>query len=176
MGILRSGHNWSAGHGNPRVPAPRPAKQKKNPPTSLPTRHLGAGTILASGQKVRGADLRSTQRQLELRSCGRRLLTTTCRQKFNPRQPLTASSPDHTYCPTYWTATTMASMFEQPRNGTLFLGGQKISGSDIRDQNGTTQPPLAWSVGWRSMMFHANLSASSRYPGNRKCRQELLRP
>jgi hypothetical protein len=33
----------------------------------------------------------------------------------------------------------MASMFEQPRNGTLFLGGQKISGADIRDQNGT--PP-----------------------------------
>ena len=31
----------------------------------------------------------------------------------------------------------MASMFEQPRNGTLFLGGQKISGSDIRDQNGS---------------------------------------
>lgn len=30
----------------------------------------------------------------------------------------------------------MASMFEQPRNGTLFLGGTKISGSDIRDQNG----------------------------------------
>lgn len=30
----------------------------------------------------------------------------------------------------------MTSMFEQPRNGTLFLGGQKISGSDIRDQNG----------------------------------------
>ncbi|KAK0744081.1 chaperonin Cpn60/TCP-1 family [Schizothecium vesticola] len=29
----------------------------------------------------------------------------------------------------------MASLFEQPRNGTLFLGGQKISGSDIRDQN-----------------------------------------
>ncbi|KAL2262270.1 hypothetical protein VTK26DRAFT_1952 [Humicola hyalothermophila] len=29
----------------------------------------------------------------------------------------------------------MASMFEQPRNGTLFLGGQKISGADIRDQN-----------------------------------------
>jgi len=26
-------------------------------------------------------------------------------------------------------------MFEQPRNGTLFLGGTKISGSDIRDQN-----------------------------------------
>lgn len=26
-------------------------------------------------------------------------------------------------------------MFEQPRNGTLFLGGQKISGADIRDQN-----------------------------------------
>ena len=34
----------------------------------------------------------------------------------------------------------MASMFEQPRNGTLFLGGQKISGSDIRDQNGTVMP------------------------------------
>ncbi|KAL1864207.1 chaperonin-containing T-complex alpha subunit Cct1 [Diaporthe australafricana] len=29
----------------------------------------------------------------------------------------------------------MASMFEQSGNGTLFLGGQKISGSDIRDQN-----------------------------------------
>ncbi|KAK4228559.1 T-complex protein 1 subunit alpha [Podospora fimiseda] len=29
----------------------------------------------------------------------------------------------------------MASLFEQPRNGTLFLGGQKISGADIRDQN-----------------------------------------
>ena len=30
----------------------------------------------------------------------------------------------------------MTSMFEQSRQGTLFLGGQKISGSDIRDQNG----------------------------------------
>ncbi|SPN99863.1 probable tailless complex polypeptide 1 / chaperonin subunit alpha [Cephalotrichum gorgonifer] len=29
----------------------------------------------------------------------------------------------------------MSTLFEQPRNGTLFLGGQKISGSDIRDQN-----------------------------------------
>ncbi|KAF2754361.1 t-complex protein-like protein 1 [Pseudovirgaria hyperparasitica] len=30
----------------------------------------------------------------------------------------------------------MASLFEQPRNaGTLFLGGQKITGQDIRDQN-----------------------------------------
>ncbi|KAG7005459.1 Golgi apyrase [Physcia stellaris] len=30
----------------------------------------------------------------------------------------------------------MAGLFEQPRNaGTLFLGGQKISGADIRDQN-----------------------------------------
>ncbi|KAI7522234.1 T-complex protein 1 subunit, partial [Hortaea werneckii] len=30
----------------------------------------------------------------------------------------------------------MAGVFEAPRNaGTLFLGGQKISGSDIRDQN-----------------------------------------
>ncbi|CRK12286.1 hypothetical protein BN1708_010429 [Verticillium longisporum] len=29
----------------------------------------------------------------------------------------------------------MASMFEQSGSGTLFLGGQKISGSDIRDQN-----------------------------------------
>ena len=27
-------------------------------------------------------------------------------------------------------------MFEQSGNGTLFLGGQKISGADIRDQNG----------------------------------------
>ena len=31
----------------------------------------------------------------------------------------------------------MSGMFEQPRNaGTLFLGGTKISGADIRDQNG----------------------------------------
>lgn len=30
----------------------------------------------------------------------------------------------------------MASMFEQSGSGTLFLGGQKISGADIRDQNG----------------------------------------
>ncbi|KAI9803411.1 MAG: T-complex protein 1 subunit alpha [Piccolia ochrophora] len=30
----------------------------------------------------------------------------------------------------------MSSLFEQPRNaGTLFLGGQKISGADVRDQN-----------------------------------------
>ncbi|KAK4153004.1 chaperonin Cpn60/TCP-1 family [Chaetomidium leptoderma] len=29
----------------------------------------------------------------------------------------------------------MASMFEQPGNGMLFLGGQKISGAEIRDQN-----------------------------------------
>ncbi|KAJ5002347.1 T-complex protein 1, partial [Colletotrichum nymphaeae SA-01] len=29
----------------------------------------------------------------------------------------------------------MASMFEQSGSGTLFLGGQKISGADIRDQN-----------------------------------------
>ncbi|KAH6685863.1 T-complex protein 1 subunit alpha [Plectosphaerella plurivora] len=29
----------------------------------------------------------------------------------------------------------MASMFEQSGSGTLFLGGQKVSGSDIRDQN-----------------------------------------
>ncbi|CAK7222624.1 chaperonin-containing T-complex alpha subunit Cct1 [Sporothrix curviconia] len=29
----------------------------------------------------------------------------------------------------------MTSMFEQSRQGTLFLGGQKISGTDIRDQN-----------------------------------------
>lgn len=30
----------------------------------------------------------------------------------------------------------MTSMFEQGGDGHLFLGGQKISGSDIRDQNG----------------------------------------
>lgn len=35
----------------------------------------------------------------------------------------------------------MAGMFEQPRNaGTLFLGGTKISGADIRDQNGLQLP------------------------------------
>ena len=31
----------------------------------------------------------------------------------------------------------MSNIFEQPRNaGNLFLGGTKISGADIRDQNG----------------------------------------
>lgn len=35
----------------------------------------------------------------------------------------------------------MATLFDQPRDGTLFLGGQKISGSDIRDQNGSLPPP-----------------------------------
>jgi T-complex protein 1 subunit alpha len=30
----------------------------------------------------------------------------------------------------------MTSLFAQPGNGMLFLGGQKISGQDIRDQNG----------------------------------------
>lgn len=36
-------------------------------------------------------------------------------------------------------------MFEQPRDGTLFLGGQKISGADIREQNGTLAPlPPPW--------------------------------
>jgi T-complex protein 1 subunit alpha len=30
----------------------------------------------------------------------------------------------------------MATMFEQPRDSTLFLGGTKVSGADVRDQNG----------------------------------------
>lgn len=34
----------------------------------------------------------------------------------------------------------MASMFAQSGSGTLFLGGQKISGADIRDQNGKSPP------------------------------------
>jgi T-complex protein 1 subunit alpha len=37
----------------------------------------------------------------------------------------------------------MASMFEQSGSGTLFLGGQKISGADIRDQNGRL-PRYSW--------------------------------
>ncbi|KAK3934661.1 T-complex protein 1 subunit alpha [Diplogelasinospora grovesii] len=37
----------------------------------------------------------------------------------------------------------MASMFEQPRNGTLFLGGQKISGVEIRDQNVSATQAIA---------------------------------
>ena len=41
----------------------------------------------------------------------------------------------HTHTHTH-TQKAMAGIFEQPRNaGTLFLGGQKISGTDIRDQN-----------------------------------------
>lgn len=48
----------------------------------------------------------------------------------------------------------MASMFEQPRNGTLFLGGQKISGSDIRDQNGM----FGVIVGLMAAAYLANLS------------------
>ena len=34
----------------------------------------------------------------------------------------------------------MASLFAQPGNGMLFLGGQKISGADVRDQNGVVAP------------------------------------
>ncbi|KAJ2904457.1 hypothetical protein MKZ38_007988 [Zalerion maritima] len=37
----------------------------------------------------------------------------------------------------------MSAMFEQPREGTLFLGGQKISGSDIRDQNVSATQTIA---------------------------------
>lgn len=37
----------------------------------------------------------------------------------------------------------MASMFAQSGSGTLFLGGQKISGADIRDQNGKFHLPLS---------------------------------
>ena len=48
----------------------------------------------------------------------------------------------------------MAGMFEQPRNaGTLFLGGTKISGADIRDQNGAAAPilePEVWLLTGRS--------------------------
>lgn len=40
----------------------------------LPAHPFGSGTIPASGQKVRGADLRSTQRRLELRGSSRRFL------------------------------------------------------------------------------------------------------
>jgi len=41
----------------------------------------------------------------------------------------------------------MAGMFEQPRNaGTLFLGGTKISGADIRDQNGMRLQSTVWHL------------------------------
>ncbi|KAK3337831.1 putative tailless complex polypeptide 1 [Neurospora tetraspora] len=37
----------------------------------------------------------------------------------------------------------MASMFAQSGSGTLFLGGQKISGAEIREQNGKSPLPLS---------------------------------
>ena len=47
----------------------------------------------------------------------------------------------------------MANIFDQPRNsGTLFLGGTKISGADIRDQNGK------WCLKWSSMFTVLKLS------------------
>lgn len=62
----------------------------------------------------------------------------------------------------------MAGMFEQPRNaGTLFLGGTKISGADIRDQNGSSDP-----VYWLETLL---IEVSARYASYRKCSQELLR-
>lgn len=61
----------------------------------------------------------------------------------------------------------MASLFEQPRNGTLFLGGQKISGSDIRDQNGM-------SSGVGCLMRFTN-HHSFGHTSHRERRQELLR-
>lgn len=59
----------------------------------------------------------------------------------------------------------MASMFEQPREGTLFLGGQKISGQDIRDQNGEYfyAPPIQR---WRQ---HLIPGTSHRHTSHRKC-------
>jgi T-complex protein 1 subunit alpha len=40
-------------------------------------------------------------------------------------------------------------MFEQSGSGTLFLGGQKVSGSDIRDQNGMwTEADIATQI-WK---------------------------
>ena len=81
---------------------------------------------------------------------------------------------------------TMTALFEQPRNaGTLctqlpipqsprnannfpVLGGTKISGSDIRDQNGTLQ---CGSSG----VTASNRLRSSRDPSYCKCRQELFR-
>lgn len=68
----------------------------------------------------------------------------------------------------------MASMFEQPRNGTLFLGGQKISGSDIRDQNGELfAAHITDNRDSRIMML---MVSSTGYASDRKCCQELLRP
>jgi len=53
----------------------------------------------------------------------------------------------------------MAAIFEQPRNGTLFLGGQKISGADIRDQNGWCPPSRHLSVNappsWEKFPYRA---------------------
>lgn len=72
----------------------------------------------------------------------------------------------------------MASMFEQSGSGTLFLGGQKISGADIRDQNGMLpllllrllRPPATASP------MLTKRTPSPRDPSYRKCRQELVWP
>ena len=47
----------------------------------------------------------------------------------------------------------MAAIFEQSRTGTLFLGGQKISGADIRDQNGMSSFFFWW---FQSSRDHAD--------------------
>lgn len=53
-----------------------------------------------------------------------------------PSSPTATQNTKHNSWPRALLIANMAAIFEQPRNGTLFLGGQKISGSDIRDQNG----------------------------------------
>ena len=62
----------------------------------------------------------------------------------------------------------MAGMFEQPRNaGTLFLGGTKISGADIRDQNGAHT--LVAEHNMSMLMGH-----SPRDTSYRECCQEFI--
>ena len=59
--------------------------------------------------------------------------------------PLDDDDDDSSDSSAFHTQSAMGSMFAQSGSGTLFLGGQKISGADIRDQNGKSPLPLSTS-------------------------------
>lgn len=71
---------------------------------------------------------------------------------------------------------TMASMFAQSGNGTLFLGGQKVSGADIRDQNGLLLIALSSRARPAQNRRHiTDFAHSHGYTDDCECRQKLIR-
>lgn len=78
---------------------------------------------------------------------------------FNPSTHF-LGIPSGSIHPTY--SINMANIFEQSGNGQLFLGGQKISGTDIRDQNG--EPPGTVCAGVGDTITDYNHQSSQPRP------------